>query len=208
MAVTALVLVAYMIGHLIGNLQIFLSSERLNAYAVFLHSAGPLLWLVRAFLLACLVLHIVAAVQLAAENRAARPARYAQQRYQASNLASRTMLISGVVVLIFIIFHILHFTAQVTHPGFRELRDPASRPDVYRMVITGFQQVWVSTFYIVGILLLTTHLTHGIWSTTQTFGLNNRQVSRAISVGGTVAAWLIAVGYIFIPVAVLLGILR
>ena len=207
-AATAFVLVAYVVGHLIGNLQIFLGTSRINAYAVFLHRAGPLLWLIRAFLLGTLVLHLVAALQLAAENRAARPAGYAQAGYQTSNWASRTMRASGLVVLFFIIFHLLHFTAQVIHPEYRELRDSLGRPDVYRMVIVGFQQPLISVFYIVGILLLTAHLTHGLWSATQTFGLNNRKVSRVLSWGGALAAWAVAVGYVSIPAAVLLGLLR
>jgi succinate dehydrogenase / fumarate reductase cytochrome b subunit len=207
-AATAVVLVAYVVGHLVGNLQIYLGASQLNTYAALLHSMGPLLWLIRAFLLAALVLHLVAALQLAAENRAARPARYAQAKHQTSNWASRTMRASGLVVLIFIIFHLLHFTAQVTHPGFRELRDSLGRPDVYRMVIIGFQNPLVSAFYIIGILLLTAHLTHGLWSATQTFGINNRKVSRALSWGSALAAWAVAVGYVSIPASVLLGVLR
>lgn len=207
-AATAVVLVAYVVGHLIGNLQIYLGANQINTYAALLHSMGPLLWLIRAFLLAALVLHLVAALQLAAENRAARPTGYAQTRHQTSNWASRTMRASGLVVLFFIIFHLLHFTAQVIHPEYRELRDSLGRPDVYRMVITGFQNPLVAGFYIVGILLLTAHLTHGLWSATQTFGINNRKVSRALSWGGALAAWAVAVGYVSIPASVLLGVLR
>lgn len=207
-AATAVVLVAYVVGHLVGNLQIFLGASQINAYAVFLHSTGPLLWLIRAFLLATLVLHLVAALQLAAENRAARPTGYARAVHQTANWASRTMRASGLVVLFFIIFHLLHFTAQVIHPEYRELRDSLGRPDVYRMVIIGFQNPLVAGFYIVGILLLTAHLTHGLWSATQTFGVNNRKVSRTLSWGGALAAWAVAVGYVSIPASVLLGVLR
>ena len=207
-AATAVVLVGYVVGHLVGNLQIFLGPDRINAYAVFLHAMGPLLWVVRAFLLLALVAHIVVSIQLVLENRRAQPGRYARTGYQTSNWTSRAMRVSGVIVLFFIIFHLLHFTAQVIHPEYRELRDSLGRPDVYRMVILGFQQPWVVAFYMVGILLLTAHLTHGLWSATQTFGINNRKVSHVFSLGGTAAAWLIAAGYLSIPAAVVLGFLR
>jgi succinate dehydrogenase / fumarate reductase cytochrome b subunit len=111
-AVTALLLILYVLGHLAGNLQIYLGQDRINAYAKFLHDLGPILWVVRAILLAAFVIHIVATIQLAQENRLAKPQKYAVTGYQRSTMASRTMIVSGLIVLCFVIYHLLQFTLQ------------------------------------------------------------------------------------------------
>jgi len=139
-AVTGLLLIVYVLGHLVGNLQIYWSAERLNIYAQFLHALGPLLWLIRAGLLAVFLIHIVATVQLTIENRRAKPQKYAVPGYLRSTTASRTMIVSGLIVLCFVIYHLLHFTFEATNPEFHELHDSAGRHDVYRMVVLGFQQ--------------------------------------------------------------------
>ena len=207
-AVTGFLLIVYVLGHLLGNLQIYLSAERLNVYAQFLQAMGPLLWLIRIGLLAVFLVHIVATVQLTVENRRAKPQKYAVPGHQRSTTASRTMIVSGLIVLCFIIYHLLHFTFQTTNPEFLELHDSAGRHDVYRMVILGFQQPLISIFYVLGLFLLTLHLSHGFASVTQTLGINNRKLEGFISTGGQTLAWLVFAGYVSIPLSILLGIVR
>ena len=205
---TALILILYVLGHLLGNLQIYIGQDRINTYAQFLHDLGPILLVIRIFLLATLVTHIVATIQLAQENRLAKPQKYAVAVYQRSTMASRTMIVSGLIVLCFIIYHLLHFTLQVTDPEFREVHDSLGRHDVYRMLILGFRHPLVSLFYIVGLFLLTSHLSHGFASVVQTLGINNRKIGNFVSTGGQILAWAIFVGYVSIPVTIFLGIIR
>lgn len=207
-AITALFLVLYVLGHLLGNLQIYMGSARINAYAKFLHDLGPILWTVRVILIAAFVVHIVATIQLAQENRLAKPQKYAVTGYQRSTFASRTMIVSGLIVLCFVIYHLLQYTLLVTDPEFRHLHDSLGRHDVYRMLILGFRQPLVSLFYIVGLFLLTNHLSHGFASVVQTLGINNRKLSGFVSSGGQTLAWLVFAGYVSIPVTILLGIIK
>jgi succinate dehydrogenase / fumarate reductase, cytochrome b subunit len=205
---TALILIVYVLGHLVGNLQIYLGQDRINTYAKFLHDLGPILWVVRAVLLAAFVTHIVATIQLANENRLAKPQKYAVAGYQRSTMASRTMILSGLIVLCFVIYHLLQFTVHATNPEFGKLHDSLGRPDVYGMLILGFRNPLVSLFYVLGLFLLASHLSHGFESVTQTLGINNRRISRFVSVGGQTLTWLIFAGYVSIPATILLGILR
>jgi succinate dehydrogenase / fumarate reductase, cytochrome b subunit len=205
---TALLLILYVLGHLVGNLQIYLGPDRINAYAKFLHDLGPILWLVRVILLAAFVTHIVATIELAQENRLAKPQKYAVASYQRSTLASRTMLVSGLIVLCFVIYHLLQFTLQVTDPEFREVHDSLGRHNVYRMLILGFRHPLVSLFYVVGLFLLTTHLSHGFASAVQTLGINNRKIGNIVSIGGQTLAWVVFAGYVSIPVTIYLGLVR
>jgi succinate dehydrogenase / fumarate reductase, cytochrome b subunit len=207
-AVTALLLILYVLGHLLGNLQIYMGPDRINAYAKFLHDLGPILWVVRVILIAAFVTHIAATIQLAHENRLAKPRKYAVAGYQRSTMASRTMIVSGLIVLCFVIYHLLQFTLQVTDPEFREVHDSLGRHDVYRMLILGFRHPLVSLFYVVGLFLLTTHLTHGFASVVQTLGINNRKIANFVSIGGQTLAWVVFAGYVSIPVTILLGILQ
>jgi succinate dehydrogenase / fumarate reductase cytochrome b subunit len=207
-ALTGIILITYVIFHLLGNLLIYLGQGVLNAYAKLLFDTGPLLWIVRFIPLAALVTHIVATIQLAQQNRQAKPQKYVVRGYQVSTLASRTMIISGLIVLCFVAYHLLHFTFQVTNPGYRDLRDAVGRHDVYRMEILSFQQPWISFFFATGLFLLTAHLCHGFSSVTQTLGINNRKLSGLISSGGQTLAWLVLAGYMSIPATILLGLVR
>jgi succinate dehydrogenase / fumarate reductase cytochrome b subunit len=205
--VTGLIWVVYVLGHLAGNLQIFLGQNRINAYAEFLHNLGPVLWAVRIVLIVALVMHVVATLQLAQENRAAKSTKYAVATYQRSTLASRTMLVTGLFVLCFVVYHILHFTLQVTHPQYRNLHDSLGRHDVYRMMILGFRKPLISLFYVLGVFFLANHLSHGIASVLQTLGVDNRKLTESISKGGTILAWLVFAGFAVIPVVILLRII-
>ena len=208
-AVTGVILILFVIGHLLGNLQIFLGPEWINAYSQHLRDLGPLLWLIRVFLLTTVILHIYFTILLAIENRRARPEPYIDRHYVKASWASRHMVVSGLVVLAFIIFHLLHFTGRKFNPQFPLLKlDPLNRSDVYSMMVYGFQNVYVSSFYIVGLFLLTLHLTHGSSSFFQSLGLNNQRLTPRLAIGGRILAWLLFIGYTSIPIAVLLGFVK
>lgn len=208
-AVTGVILILFVIGHLLGNLQIFLGPEWINAYSQHLRDLGPLLWLIRAFLLVTVILHIYFTILLAIENRRARPDPYRDRNYVKASWASRHMVVSGLVVLTFIVYHLAHFTFRVTDSRFAKLQlDPLNRHDVYSMMVYGFQNIYVSAFYIVGLFLLTLHLTHGSSSFFQSLGLNNQRLTPKLALGGRILAGLLFVGYTSIPIAVLLGFIQ
>src|SRR6266850_1567799 len=184
-AVTGVVLIVFVIGHLLGNLQIFLGPDWVNSYAQHLRALGPLLWAIRIFLLVSVFLHIFYTISLAIENRRARPVHYKRKDHVKATFASRHMVVSGLVVLGFIIFHILHFTVRKIDPRFLLLKaDPLNHSDVYSMMVYGFQNGYVSAFYIVGLFLLTLHLTHGTSSFFQSLGLNNQRLTPRLAIGG------------------------
>jgi len=208
-AATGVVLILFVIGHLLGNLQIFLGPEWINSYAEHLRDLGPLLWAIRAFLLVVVLAHIYYTIRLAIENRRARPERYRRKDTVKATLASRHMVMSGLIVLAFIIYHIAHFTVRVTDPRFGLLKaDPLGHYDVYSMMVYGFQSYYVSGFYFVGLFLLTLHLSHGSSSFFQSLGFNDKKLTPRLASCGRIFAWLLFIGYMSIPVAVLMGIVR
>ncbi|HEX5580997.1 MAG TPA: succinate dehydrogenase cytochrome b subunit [Gemmatimonadaceae bacterium] len=201
MAVTGLIGVGFVIGHMLGNLQMFQGAEKMNAYAHFLKSLGGLLWLARLILIAALVLHVVAAYQLTRMRAAARPVGYKHgSQREVSTLASRTMRWGGVLVLVFIVFHILHFTTLDIFPSY-------SATDVYGNVIHGFSIWWVTLFYVVAMVFLGLHLYHGAWSSFRTLGATKMS---AHPLRRTVALWVAIIvwaGFTAIPVAVFMGLI-
>ena len=204
-AVTGVVLIVFVIGHLLGNLQIFLGPDWVNSYAEHLRELGPLLWAIRIFLLVNVLLHIFYTISLAIENRRARPVRYKRKDNVKATFASRSMALSGLIVLAFILYHLAHFTVRVTDPRFLLLKaDPLNRYDVYSMMVYGFQNIYVSAFYVVGMFLLALHLSHGTSSFFQSLGLNDEKLTPKLAAAGRILAWLIFIGYTSIPVAVLL----
>ena len=208
-AVTGVILLLFVIGHLLGNLQIFIGPDWINSYSQHLHDLGPLLWLIRVFLIATVILHIYFTILLAIENRRARPESYVDRDYVKATWASRHMVVSGLVVFAFVIFHLLHFTGRKFNPQFPLLKlDPLNRYDVYSMMVYGFQNVYVSIFYILGLFLLTLHLTHGSSSLFQSIGLNDSKLMPRLTIGGRVLAWALFIGYTSIPAAVLLGLIK
>ncbi|MGI8482290.1 MAG: succinate dehydrogenase cytochrome b subunit [Chthoniobacterales bacterium] len=208
-AVTGLILIVFVVGHLLGNLQIFLGPDWVNGYAEHLRSLGPVLWMVRIILLFTVVVHIYFTIRLALENRRARPTGYAKKEHVKASFASRYMALSGLVVLAFIIFHLAHFTVRVADPRFALLKaDPLNRYDVYSMMVYGFQNVVVSAFYVVALFLLTLHLTHGASSFLQSLGLNDKKLTGRLALIGRIFAWAIFVGYASIPIAILLGLVK
>jgi succinate dehydrogenase / fumarate reductase cytochrome b subunit len=208
-AITGIILILFVIGHLLGNLQIFLGPDWINSYSQHLRDLGPLLWLIRIFLLLTVIIHIYVTIELAIENRRARPDRYIDRQYVKATFASRHMVMSGLIVLAFIIYHLAHFTVRVTDPRFGLLKaDPLNRYDVYSMMVYGFQNYLVSGFYVLGLFLLALHLSHGSSSFFQSLGLNDKKLTPRLALGGRIFAWLMFTGYTSIPVAVLLGLIK
>jgi succinate dehydrogenase / fumarate reductase cytochrome b subunit len=211
MAISGAALFLFVVGHLLGNLQIFLGAEAINRYGDFLQSHKEILWPARLGLLVMVALHIWSAVKLSAENKAARPNGYADNPVPvAASYASRTMLMSGLIIAAFVLYHLLHYTVQVrslnfTGKDFLALHDAEGRHDVFKMMITGFSQPLVSGFYILAMGLLCLHLSHGVGATFQSLGLKNEVCGPLIDRFARAAAWLIFLGYISIPIAVLLG---
>lgn len=201
MAVTGVILFLFVIVHMLGNLQTFEGPERLNAYGRFLHGIPELLWGFRIVLLTSVALHIWASVQLALRKNEARPVGYAVKRSISSDYASRTMYWSGPILLAFIIFHLLHFTAGVVHPG----ADFNTEGDVYHNVVAGFSVWYVSAWYIFSMILLGFHIRHGAWSMFQSLGFNHPRHTPILKKFAMFFAVVVTAGYISIPLSVLLG---
>lgn len=203
MAVTGVVLAGFVLGHMTGNMLLYLGPEALDHYAEFLRSFlhGGGLWIARAVLLACAGLHVWAAVSLTRADRAARPVGYRQWTARESTLASRTMRWSGVVILAFLVYHLLDLTVGVVNPGFVEGR-------VFRNVVASFQVVPVALFYILAMLLLWGHLRHGVWSLLRTLGLSHPRYDALAHRVAAAFATLVVAGNVSFPLAVLLGVVK
>jgi succinate dehydrogenase / fumarate reductase cytochrome b subunit len=200
MAVTGIVLVGYILAHVTANLLIFVGPSAIDGYAASLRTMPILLWGVRAVLLVSVVLHVVAAAQLAARARAARPTPYHRLAPQTSSAASRTMRWGGVAILLFVVYHILHFTTGQAHPDFIHLAP-------YHNVTTAFRVWWVAGIYVAAMIALALHLYHGTWSMFQTLGVEHAKVNPARRRLATVLAVLVPLGFVSVPIAVLLGII-
>jgi succinate dehydrogenase / fumarate reductase cytochrome b subunit len=203
MAITGAILFLFVIGHMLGNLQVFEGPDKLNAYGRFLHGVPELLWGVRAVLIVCVVLHIWASIELALRKNNARPIGYAKRENTVSSYASRTMYWSGPIILAFVIYHLLHLTAGVVHPG-GDFVDA----DVYHNVVTGFQVWYVSAWYVFSMILLAFHIRHGAWSMFQSAGINHPRHTPILKKAAAVLAIAIAAGYISIPVSIMLGLIK
>jgi len=211
MAVTGVVLILFVIAHMAGNLKIFSGPNEINTYSRFLREVGmpelgygQLLWLVRIVLLACVALHITAAVQLSRMSWAARPVGYDTKRNIETTFAARTMRWGGALLVAFIIFHLLHLTGGIV--GFRpgQFKDLA----VYQNVVAAFA-VWpVAVFYIIAMGALCLHLSHGIWSMLQTLGWNTARSQTTLKILSRVIAIVVFLGFSSVPVSVFAGWLR
>jgi len=200
MALTGAIGVGYLVAHVSGNLLVFAGPEKINAYAALLKSNPILLWTARTILIVAVLLHIIAAYQLARMSQKSRPISYKRWRAVGSDFASRTMRWTGPLVGLFIIYHLLHFTLGTVHPNFDER-------NVYHNVISGFQVWYVSAIYIIAMLALSLHLYHGAWSMFESLGINHLKYNRLIRVLATFVTIVVVVGFISIPVAVLLGLI-
>jgi succinate dehydrogenase / fumarate reductase cytochrome b subunit len=208
MAITGIGLFLFVIGHMAGNLQIFLGPEAINRYGHFLQTTPEILWPARIGLLAFVFIHIAAGIALTIENRQARSQQYEVKRIVDASKASRTMLISGCVIFAFVAFHLAHYTLMTIHPEFRDLHDAQGRHDVYRMMVFGFSNAYVSVFYILSVGLLCWHLSHGVGAMFQSLGLKNDVYAARIDRFAQVAAVIIFAGYALIPVSVMAGVIQ
>ena len=208
MAVTGLMLFGFVLAHLAGNLLIFGGPDALNGYAQHLRDLGPLLWIARLVLLAAVLLHILTAVQLTLENKKARPVPYHRKQAIQTTYAARTMAFSGIIVLAYILYHLLHFTFGVTHPEISHGVDSHGHHDVYRMVVLSFRQPVIALAYVAAMALLCLHLSHGFKSLFQSLGLNNEKLEPCLCKISRALAVLIFAGYSSIPLSVLLGFVK
>jgi succinate dehydrogenase / fumarate reductase cytochrome b subunit len=206
MAVTGLGLMIFVIGHMSGNLLIYGGKEALNSYAHGLTEHPVLLWTARGGLLAIFLTHLLLAFRLTQEDAAARPIRYVHEDTIQASWASRHMLLTGFVILAFVIYHLLHFTFGVVDPShFKALKQDPKQYDVAEMVVQGFSQPMIAGIYIVAQLLLGAHLWHGGSSWLQHLGLNGRGYDLLVNKIGPVVAVVIVVGNCSIPLAILMG---
>ncbi|MEK6609121.1 MAG: succinate dehydrogenase cytochrome b subunit [Myxococcota bacterium] len=204
MAASGAILFGYVIGHLLGNLQVYVpdGGARINAYAAFLHASPGILWGTRVVLLLAVTLHVLTAVQLHTINSAARPVAYDVRGWRGSaGYASRTMMWSGPIIGLFIVYHLLHFTLGNIHPDFVEL-------DVHHNVTVGFQDPLVAGAYIVAMIALGLHLYHGAWSMFQSVGINHPRYNNWLRAFAVVISTFITLGNVSIPVAVLTGLVQ
>jgi len=208
MALTGLVFWGFVLGHMVGNLKLFLGAEAINHYAEFLREVGEplvprgtLLWIARLVLIASLVLHVHAAVALTALNRRARPQGYSKHAMQNSSFAARTMRWSGFALLGFVVYHLMHFTFGNAHPDFVP-------GDVYHNLVVGFSSGLVVAVYVVAMILLGMHLVHGLWSLFQSLGWNHPRYNPWRRVFAVVFALVITLGFIAVPASIAIGLVR
>lgn len=202
MGVTGLIGIGFVLLHMAGNLLAFRGSEALNAYAHFLASTGELLWVLRFVLVAAVILHVIAAWQLTMQNRAARPVGYVNREPQVSTWAARTMRWGGVLLLVFIVLHIMHFT----NPGWRP-DGVFVKSDVYDNIVISFRIWWITLFYVLAMIALGLHLYHGVWSSVRSIGAaqpSPRPLHRKVALGLAAIIWL---GFTAVPVAVFAGLI-
>ena len=204
MAVTGLIWVAFLLLHMLGNLQAFMGPAKLNGYAAMLH--GPLeevVWLQRVVLFLAVVLHVIAAVQLTRQKQAARPVGYAKNTPQASTFASRTIRWGGALILLFLVLHILHFTT-------RSLNPPGLYRDapIYSDVVASFGIWWVALFYVIAMVAIGLHLYHGAWSSFRSLGVAKAGENPLKRRFALALAALLALGFMAVPIAVLVGLIR
>jgi succinate dehydrogenase / fumarate reductase cytochrome b subunit len=208
MAFTGQMMVLFVIVHLIGNSTVYIRG--LNAYAAALHALPVLVWAFRLFMAVVFCIHVYLGIVLTLENWKAKPGSYAVSSHISTTFAGRNMIWTGAIIVAFLIYHLLHFTLQIITPDLAATTHPDAlgRPDVFMMVVSGFQQGVTAWFYVffMGALLL--HLYHGIQSSIQTWGLNNERSLPVITRGGQIAATILFLGYAAIPIVIVTGILK
>lgn len=207
MGISGLGLLGFVLVHMLGNMTIFQGPERLNAYAAWLQN-HPLIWLARAGLLGVFALHIWTALTLVRDARKARGGRYASQNLIAATPSSRSIVYSGIGVLLFVIFHLLHFTFGVVQSeGFHGI-DANGRHDVFSMVIAGFQQPQWAALYVLAMIVLGFHLSHALKSVLQTLGLNHASYNAVLRIGGRLLVGVIILGNCSFPILVYFGVIN
>jgi succinate dehydrogenase / fumarate reductase cytochrome b subunit len=206
MAVTGLLLFTFLVAHMAGNLLLFRGQEAMNAYAHYLKTSPVLLWSTRLGLLALFALHVGFAIHLKRMNLDARPDRYVRKDTVQASLASLTMMWTGALAAAFLLYHLLHFTVGVIQRDHYTLHDAAGRHDVYTMVVLGFRNPLVTASYVLAVLLLGLHLSHGLQSMFQSVGLRHRRFTPALGTAAPIVAAVLTVGFLAVPLSVLLGL--
>jgi len=208
MAITGQMMFLFLIIHAAGNSMIYIS--RLNAYAENLHSLFLLLWGNRLLMLAALTVHVFFGIQLYLENRASKPQAYAVKKALRATFASKNMIWTGALTGAFLLYHLLHFTIQVTNPEISSGMnlDDAGRPDVFKMVVISFQDSVISLIYIIAMIALLLHLTHGIQSSFQTLGLNSEKSQPIVTKTGSIVAFILFIGFISVPIIIFVGMIK
>jgi succinate dehydrogenase / fumarate reductase cytochrome b subunit len=206
MAVTGLIMIAFLLVHMLGNLKIFFGAKDFDHYAAWLRTIGTpvlhgawYLWIQRFVLLVAVGLHITAAAQLSRRDVAARPVKYSHGQRGKATFATRTMRYGGVILALFIIWHILDLTAGVLNPDFK-------KDHPYHNIVADFQTWWINIIYIVAMLMLGLHINHGFWSASQTLGFNSPKRDKALKATGTFLAVILTVGFLMVPIGVMTGI--
>jgi len=210
MGVTGLIGIGFVIAHMAGNLLAFAGARKINEYSAALHGPlGELLWVLRVVLIVAVVLHVLMAYQLTRLSSAARPIAYQRKTPQVATLASRTMKWGGVLLLVFIVFHILHFTTQTVDPArWRGMEDVRGDRDIYGNLVASFRIWWVALFYILAMAALGLHLFHGAWNSVRTLGYakpSDHPLKRRIALVLSIVIWA---GFTLLPVSVIFGVLR
>lgn len=209
MAVTGLLLFGFVVAHLLGNLLLFGGANAINGYAKSLSDLGLLLWLLRIGLLAVFVLHVITGLRIARQNRAARPVAYAKDATIQATFASRSMVFTGLTLLAFVVYHLLHFTFGVTNPDhFAKKAAGAQGHDVHAMVVASFQVPAIAIAYAVFQLVLFLHISHGVQSLAQTLGLHHARYTPMIVTLSFVLALLVAGGNVLLALSVLTGLVE
>lgn len=214
MAITGLLIIGFLVGHLLGNLLMFAGPEKINGYALGLKNLGPLLWVVRIAMITAFGLHIWSSIELASRNKTARPISYDTKKSLKSTLASRTMLYSGLAILFFVIYHLLHYTFGIIQPntfyagGYRMESTGETVHHVYNMVVAGFQNPFIALSYMIALAFMSAHVSHATSSAFQTLGVTNPTAKNITSKIGPALAGLFLVGYLSIPIGVLMGVIK
>ena len=206
MAITGFLLVLFLCVHLLGNSFIYF--DMINAYGEKLHSVPPLVWGARIGMVILFAVHIFFGIKLTLENSAARPQEYKVKKSLRTTFAGKTMIWTGLVIAAFLIYHVLAFAAKVTNPDISNFEDDLGRDDVFRMIVLSFQNVFIAGVYIIALISVFLHLFHGIQSFVQTFGLNSDASIPVVEKTGKGIALILFLGYVSIPVAIVLGILK
>lgn len=207
-ALTGLGLAGFVVFHMLGNFQVFEGPDALNSYASLLRDMPILLWTVRLGLVGVAVLHVMLAIQLALRNRRARPVAYAVREYRNASLASRTMAITGSLLLLFIVFHLLHLTVGLVDPSVPDRLDARGHLDVYGKIVHAFGNPLYVVLYLIGQLVLGVHLSHAVSSSLQTLGFEHAAFNRLFKTAGPAVALFVVLGNLSIIVAVFLGFVR
>jgi succinate dehydrogenase / fumarate reductase cytochrome b subunit len=230
MAITGGILVLFLLGHMMGNLLIFLGRDVFNSYAHFLQSTGELLWIIRIVLLTSVILHVITALRLKFLNNASKPENYKIKSYVKSTLYSRTMIYTGIMIFLLVTYHLLHYTIYVTNPEFSEFHEQYgpkinteavvetngvemtvnagegifNRHDAYKMVITGFSQPLIVVVYVLFVFFVGMHLIHAIQSMFQTLGVNGPRITPILINCSKILGWGLFLGFSSVPLSVLI----